>query len=76
MDPIGGNFKFRYLAQFAKTLLRDCDAVERSITTPWSIGPIEGHVNRLKVIKRQMYGRGGFGLLKARVLPWDESNAP
>jgi len=30
----------------------------------------EGHINRLKVIKRQMYGRGGFELWKARVLPW------
>jgi hypothetical protein len=33
------------------------------------MAPWEGHINRLKVIKRQMYGRGGFELLKARVLP-------
>jgi len=31
--------------------------------------PLEGHINRLKIIKRQMYGRAGFTLLKARVLP-------
>jgi transposase len=62
---------FRFLAQFANTLRRDLKAVELSITTPWSNGPIEGHINRLKAIKRQMYGRAGFELLKARVLPWD-----
>jgi transposase len=45
------------------------------MTTPWSNGPIEGHINRLKAIKRQMYGRAGFELLKARVLPWDASSA-
>jgi transposase len=50
-------------------------AVELSITTPWSNGPIEGHINRLKAIKRQMYGRAGFELLKARVLPWDVPQA-
>jgi hypothetical protein len=43
--------------------------------TPWSNGPIEGHINRLKAIKRQMYGRASFELLKARVLPWDASSA-
>lgn len=32
-------------------------------------------INRLKAIKRQMYGRAGFELLKARVLPWDASSA-
>ena len=37
--------------------------------------PIEGHINRLKAIKRQMYGRAGFELLKAPVLPWDVSQA-
>jgi transposase len=62
---------FRFVAQFASTLLRDLQAVELSITKPWSNGPIEGQINRLKAIKRQMYGRAGFELLKARVLPWD-----
>lgn len=45
------------------------------IATEWSNGPLEGHINRLKVIKRQMYGRAGFELLKARVLPWNQSTA-
>jgi transposase len=66
---------FRFTAQFARTLRRDLEAVKLSMTTPWSNGPIEGQINRLKAIKRQMYGRAGFELLKARVLPWDPSSA-
>jgi transposase len=65
---------FRFTAQFARTLRRDFEAVKLSMTMPWSNGPIEGHINRLKAIKRQMYGRAGFDLLKARVLPWDASS--
>ena len=42
-----------FVAQFASTPRRDLEAVELSITTPWSNGPIEGHINRLKAIKRQ-----------------------
>ena len=61
--------RFAFVAQFAGTLQRDLPAVELSMTTPWSTGPLEGQINRLKVIKRQMYGRAGFELLKARVLP-------
>jgi transposase len=38
------------------------------VTETWSNGPVEGHVNRLKTIKRQMYGQAGFVLLRARVL--------
>jgi len=66
--------EFRFTAQFARTLQRDLEAVELSITTSWSNGPIEGQIDRLKSIKRQMYGRAGFELLKARVLPWEPSN--
>jgi transposase len=42
--------------------------VRAAVTQEWSNGPVEGHVNRLKTIKRQMYGRAGFVLLRARVL--------
>jgi transposase len=35
---------------------------------PFSNGPVEGHINRLKTLKRQMYGRAGFELLRARLL--------
>jgi hypothetical protein len=60
---------FSFLAQFARTLRRDLGAVELAIETPWNSGPIEGQINRFKVIKCQMYGRAGFELLRARVLP-------
>jgi transposase len=53
---------------FAEGIRRDESAVNAAITLPWSNGPVEGHVNRLKLIKRQMFGRAGFALLKARVL--------
>jgi hypothetical protein len=43
--------------------------------TSWSNGSIEGHINRLKAIKRQTYGRAGFELLKARVMPWHVTQA-
>jgi transposase len=65
---------FRFTAQFARTLRQDFEAVKLSMRMPWSNGPIEGRINRLKAIKRQMYGRAGFDLLKARVLPWDASS--
>jgi hypothetical protein len=35
----------------------------------WSNGPVEGHINRLRTLRRQMYGRGGVELLRARLLP-------
>ncbi len=53
---------------FAASLDQDFDAVRAALSEPWSTGPVEGHVNRLKVIKRMMYGRAGFALLRARVL--------
>lgn len=65
---------FHFLAQFARVLRRDLDAVTQAITSRWSNGPVEGHINRLKMIKRQMYGRAGFELLRARVLPWESAD--
>ena len=55
-------------AWFAASLRRDEDAVRAALTESWSSGPVEGQVNRLKVIKREMYGRAGFDLLRCRVL--------
>jgi transposase len=63
-------WRIRFTAQFAKTLQRDEAEVQPAVAMRWNNGPLEGHVNRLKMIKRQMYGRAGFHLLKARVLPW------
>ncbi|MCX4973702.1 ISL3 family transposase [Streptomyces sp. NBC_00620] len=56
------------LHAFADGLQRDHDAVMAGLTLPWSSGPVEGHVNRIKMLKRQMYGRAGFALLRKRVL--------
>ena len=57
------------LQRFVRTLKQDMGAVEAAVTERWSNGPVEGHVNRLKTIKRQMYGRAGVELLRARLLP-------
>lgn len=56
------------LHAFADGLRRDYQAVTAGLTLPWSSGPVEGHVNRIKMLKRQMYGRAGFALLRKRVL--------
>ena len=56
------------LAGFAASLGRDRDAVQAALDLPWTTSPVEGQVNRIKTIKRSMYGRAGFGLLRARVL--------
>jgi transposase len=53
---------------FAKGLQHDKAAVLAGLTLPWSQGPLEGHVNRLKLLKRSMYGRAKLPLLRARVL--------
>jgi transposase len=57
------------VVRFAYGLRKDLGAVIAAVETPWSNGQIEGQINRLKAIKRQMYGRAGFHLLRARVLP-------
>ncbi|MFK4071941.1 ISL3 family transposase [Streptomyces sp. NPDC029674] len=56
------------LHHFAQHLLRDLDAVTAGLTLPWNSGAVEGHVNRIKMLKRQMFGRAGFALLRKRVL--------
>jgi transposase len=56
------------LVGFAQGLRRDFAAVKAALCYDWSQGPVEGHINRLKTIKRQMYGRAGFALLRSRVL--------
>jgi transposase len=56
------------LARFAEGITRDLDAVRAALTLPWSTGPVEGQIGRLKTIKRTMCGRAGFELLRQRVL--------
>lgn len=57
------------MRQFARTLTRDLNAVRNAIAEPWSSGQAEGQINRLKTLKRAMYGRAGIELLRARLLP-------
>jgi Transposase len=53
---------------FVTGVQQDKEAVLAGLTLPWSNGPLEGNINRLKLIKRSMYGRAEFDLLKLRVL--------
>ena len=55
------------LARFAQGLQEDLTAITAGLTLPWSNGPVEGHINRLKLLKRQGYGRAGVGLLRQRL---------
>jgi len=56
------------LSGFAKGLEQDLDAVTAGLTSRWNSGPVEGRVNHIKMIKRQMFGRAGLPLLRKRVL--------
>jgi transposase len=56
------------LHSFAAGIRTDQQAVTNGLTLPYSSGKVEGNVNRIKMIKRQMYGRAGFGLLRKRVI--------
>lgn len=58
----------RALRGFAAGLRKDWAAVTAGLTVPYSSGPVEGRVNRIKMIKRQMYGRANHDLLRRRVL--------
>ncbi len=54
--------------RFAHGLRDDYAAVKAGLTLPWSNGPVEGHINRLKLVKRQMFGRAKLDLLQRRFL--------
>ncbi len=57
-----------HVRNFAMGLRRDYSAVRAGLSMPWSQGQVEGQVNRLKMVRRSMYGRGNFDLLRRRVL--------
>ena len=59
---------YRVWQNFAVGIKQDYHAVRAALLLPWSNGPTEGHINRLKYLKRQMYGRGKEDLLRKRVL--------
>ena len=62
--------------RLAKSFQRDYAAIKAGVTLPWSSGPVEGHINRLKILKRHMYGRARLDLLSRRfVLARQEAQA-
>jgi transposase len=54
------------IQRFATGLYEDYTAIKAGVTLPWSTGPVEGHINRLKMVKRQMFGRAHLDLLSRR----------
>lgn len=56
------------LKSFVTGLRADHDAVTAGLTLPWSSGSVEGNINRIKMLKRQMYGRASPDLLRLRIL--------
>jgi hypothetical protein len=60
-----------YLHTFANGIQRDHAAVLNGLTLPYSSGAVEGNVNRIKMLKRQMFGRANFDLLRARILNYN-----
>jgi transposase len=60
--------KIKEIENFVKVLQRDKEAVRGALRSKWSNGQVEGQINRLKYLKRQMFGRAKFDLLRARVL--------
>ena len=68
IEMASGDAIMRELRVFAAGIQRDYAAVRAAMTFQWSNGQVEGQVNRLKLIKREMYGRAKFDLLRQRVL--------
>ena len=60
--------ELKELKSLAEGMERDYAAIEAALRLPYSTGPVEGNINRLKLIKRSGYGRAGFDLLRLRVL--------
>jgi transposase len=61
--------RIREFLTFARSVERDKAAIVAGLTLPYSTGPVEGHINRLKLIKREAYGRAGLSYLQHRLLP-------
>ena len=57
------------MQRFAKTIRQDLEAVRNAVLEPWSNGQTEGQINKLKTLKRAMYGRAGLELLRAQMMP-------
>ena len=57
------------MQRFARAIRQDIEAVRNAVSEPWSKGQTEGQINKLKTLKRAMYGRAGVDLLRARMMP-------
>src|ERR1700730_790645 len=68
LDPWLERARASLVASFANGVTKDQAAVSAAITSPWSNGQTEGQITKLKLVKRQMYGRGKLDLLQARVI--------
>jgi transposase len=68
LDPWIGEARQSLLASLATGIAADYDAVRNALNEPWSNGQTEGQITKLKLVKRQMYGRAKLDLLRARLL--------
>ena len=68
LDPWIASASVSLIASFASGITRDKAAVRAALTEPWSNGQTEGQITKLKLVKRQMYGRAKIDLLQARLL--------
>ena len=68
LEPWLGQARLSLLASFANGVTKDKAAVVAAVTSPRSNGQTEGQITKLKLMKRQMYGRGKLDLLQARVI--------
>jgi transposase len=68
LEPWLAQARSSLVASFANGVIKDRAAVSAAIISPWSNGQTEGQITKLKLVKRQMYGRGKLDLLQARVI--------
>jgi transposase len=68
LDPWVAEARGSLLSSFAAGIAKDSSAVRAAITEPWSNGQVEAQITKLKLVKRQMYGRANLDLLQARLL--------
>jgi len=68
LDPWIDGAKPSLISSFATGIAKDNSAAHAAITEPWSNGQVEGQITKLKLVKRQMYGRANLDLLQARLL--------
>jgi transposase len=68
LSPWISDARSSLIASFGNGVAKDIDAIRNAIDQPWSSGQVEGQINRLKMVKRQMYGRAKIDLLQARLV--------